>query len=111
MNDLGTLHELGYVHGDIRSENLVFSQENGKAWIIDFDLAGKEGTYYPVNYNHLRINKRHSTAKAGFPRKKEHDRNALSVIFGRHYGESHNDVVLISDMSLSEIAKKLTEQP
>ena len=50
MQDLHILHVAGYVHGDLRKENLLFGVEDSKAWMIDFDLAGKVNTYYPETY-------------------------------------------------------------
>ena len=32
------IHALGVIHGDVRSENIIISQE-GKVWIIDFEFA------------------------------------------------------------------------
>lgn len=48
--------------------------------MIDFDLAGKEKSMYPSNYNHYHIQERHSTARANRQRKKVHGTFALSVI-------------------------------
>jgi thiamine kinase-like enzyme len=36
------LHEDGFVHGDIRGFNTVFSENEGEGWLIDFDFGGKE---------------------------------------------------------------------
>jgi hypothetical protein len=36
---LEKLHEDGFVHGDIRGFNTVFSENEGEGWLIDFDLA------------------------------------------------------------------------
>jgi tRNA A-37 threonylcarbamoyl transferase component Bud32 len=32
------LHEDGFVHGDIRGFNTVFSENEGEGWLIDFDF-------------------------------------------------------------------------
>ena len=57
VQDLHILHVAGYVHGDLRKENLLFS--DNKALMIDFDLAGKVNTHYPETYNHIDIEERH----------------------------------------------------
>ena len=70
MNALAKLHAEDYVHGDIRKENLLFRRNGINAWIIDFDLAGKEGTLYPSTYNHRGIDEHHSAAISLLPRKR-----------------------------------------
>ena len=45
---LKEMHELGYCHGDVRNNNIVF---NGiSTHLIDFDLSGKVGQKYPAGY-------------------------------------------------------------
>ena len=108
MQDLHILHGAGYVHGDLRKENLVFSVEDNKGWMIDFDLAGKVDTYYPATYNHMNIEERHQHAKAGYPRQKKHDTYALSVIIKKYFGSSHIVQQLQEDdPNLLEIANRL----
>jgi hypothetical protein len=52
IDHLEKLHKAGYVHGDIRAFNTVFSEEEGKGCLIDFDFSGKTGTvFYPKGYN------------------------------------------------------------
>ena len=60
VNALAKLHTEDYVHGDIRKKNLLFSRNGINAWMIDFDIAGKESTLYPSTYNHRGIDERHS---------------------------------------------------
>ena len=60
MKDLNRLHLRGYVHGDIRKENLLFNENY--AWMIDFDLTQLEDTLYPSNYNSS-IKERHRDAR------------------------------------------------
>jgi RIO-like serine/threonine protein kinase len=58
---LEKLHRDGFVHGDIRGFNTVFSDVKGEGWLIDFDFGEKEGketTVYPRGYNKLLIGKR-----------------------------------------------------
>ena len=52
---LQKLHKAGYVHGDIRAYNTVFSeQKGGPGFLIDFDFSGKKGNaFYPKGYNPL----------------------------------------------------------
>jgi hypothetical protein len=50
---LEKLHEDGFVHGDIRGFNTVFSENEGEGWLIDFDFGGREGkptTVIPRGY-------------------------------------------------------------
>ena len=51
IEQLQKIHDAGYVHGDIRASNSVFSDEEG--YLIDFDFSGKAGTArYPTGYVH-----------------------------------------------------------
>ena len=54
--------------------NIVFSDDS------DFDLAGKEGTHCPENFNCYKIHECHPCTLARLLRLKEHDCYALSVI-------------------------------
>ena len=81
---LNRIHELGYVHGDIREVNIIFVQE-GDSVLIDFDLARQENTKYPVDYNCATIYERHAQAGPSLKMKKEHDRYSLAVIINRHF--------------------------
>ncbi|KIK78612.1 hypothetical protein PAXRUDRAFT_16777 [Paxillus rubicundulus Ve08.2h10] len=52
------LHGDGFVHGDIRSTNIVVSKDETKFMILDFDWAGKFGeTRYPMNVNTTEIHR------------------------------------------------------
>ena len=51
LETLDMLHELNYVHSDIRIENIVFPENGTPAKLIDFDLAGKVDENYPNGYN------------------------------------------------------------
>ena len=42
---LQNIHDQKYVHGDIRRSNLVFNKNGVDTWIIDFDMAAKNGRY------------------------------------------------------------------
>lgn len=56
IKTLHAIHDLGYVHGDVRLQNLVFGPS--KSWIIDFDNALEVGTKYPECYN-IQADERH----------------------------------------------------
>jgi len=40
-------HKQGFVHGDIRTYNTVFGEQDDQGYLIDFDFGGKPGTRYP----------------------------------------------------------------
>ena len=51
---LEELHSKGYVHGDIRGFNTVFTEQGDKGWLIDFDFGGKSGERcYPKGYRQV----------------------------------------------------------
>ena len=68
------------VHSDIRCSNVLFAEDGRSAFLIDFDLAAKENTPYPQDFNHVDINEHHKNAKAGYPRKKIHDQFSLKQV-------------------------------
>eukprot|EP00980_Cylindrotheca_fusiformis_P020224 scaffold7312_cov97-Cylindrotheca_fusiformis.AAC.3 len=41
IDQLGSLHKEGFVHGDIRAFNTVFGEKKSEGWLIDFDFGGK----------------------------------------------------------------------
>ena len=48
---LFSLHQLGFVHGDIRLANMLFAERVSESRIIDWDYGGKEGeAFYPPGY-------------------------------------------------------------
>jgi serine/threonine protein kinase len=52
LGALESLHEAGFVHGDIRDTNIMVSMNNQDFRIIDFDWAGTIGqARYPMNVN------------------------------------------------------------
>ena len=73
LETLKSLHSLGYVHSDVRKNNILFDDTNDEAYLIDFDLCDKEDVNYPKVYNHASISERHKDASADKPRKKIHD--------------------------------------
>lgn len=79
------VHEAGYVHGDIRKANLIFFGDT--SYLIDFDLARKEGVQYPEEYrpkNDGTFYMRHVNAVRFKPMCKIHDRFSLQVIMKRY---------------------------
>lgn len=78
---LERVHAAGWVHGDLRAENFVFSPDGSSAWVIDFDLAGEVGTKYPRGF-YSGLGCRHPDAIRDKPREVTHDRFALEYLFG-----------------------------
>lgn len=50
ITQLINLHQQGYVHGDIRIENLLYSYDGKEAYILDYDFANIEGEFYPEEF-------------------------------------------------------------
>lgn len=68
----------GFVHGDIRCHNIIFSKDTSH--LIDFDLAKEDGVgKYPGGYNSS-FPERHQHALEYQLMKKEHDRFSLAKI-------------------------------
>ena len=68
-------HALGFVHGDLRPNNLLVHERSKNCLVVDFDWAGKEDepdTRYPLAMNTVNI-KWHSDVCDGKLIKKEHD--------------------------------------
>ena len=82
LQQLIELHAEGIVHSDVRTTNIVFSDDGRTATLIDFDLAAKEGTLYPETYNAF-LPERHDSAQGMLTRKREHDCHSLSVILAQ----------------------------
>jgi serine/threonine protein kinase len=81
---LKEIHDNGFVHGDIRGMNIVFT-ENGQAEFIDFDFGGHYGVAkYPPGYIcELRDGNRDSSAEEKFSLiEPEHDVTALAYVLG-----------------------------
>ena len=89
----------------MQSTKQTFLKKSIKAWMIDFDLAGKVNTHYPETYNHIDIEERHQDDAED---KKKHDTYALSVII-KKYSESSQIVQQLqeNDPNLLEIANSL----
>lgn len=79
-NCLVRLHQMGYVHGDVRDMNIMVSKRDGTSVLIDFDWAGKIGDVrYPMNVNRAGI-WRPSGAVDGKLIMAEHDMEMLDHI-------------------------------
>jgi hypothetical protein len=86
ISELEKLHKAGYVHGDIRGFNTVFTDVKDQGWLIDFDFGGKEeeSPVYPKGYKpSLRDGERLGSGEK--PIAKWHDWWSLGrLIFGKH---------------------------
>ena len=109
---LDAVHEAGYVHGDIRPQNLIFFADT--SYLIDYDLAGPEGSRYPVGYKDSSFegfNMRHPKAKPCCIMNKSHDRHALHKIMNERYSSSECagilDKLLNPQVRLSNLAEEL----
>ena len=51
-NIVNTMHAHGYIHGDLREENIMVDEDDLSVFLIDFDWSGKEGiARYPLQLN------------------------------------------------------------
>lgn len=80
VKKLQLFHERDLVHGDIRSTNMIVSEDS--VIFID-DLVKKESKRYPGTYNHAGIPERHKDAIANRSMQKLHDRFTLYVILSQ----------------------------
>ncbi|EGN97471.1 hypothetical protein SERLA73DRAFT_124167 [Serpula lacrymans var. lacrymans S7.3] len=78
---LESLHEAGYVHGDIRDTNIMVSKtDKTRFMIIDFDWAGSiEEARYPACVNYMDI-VRPQEARDGKKILRDHDNFMLQVV-------------------------------
>lgn len=75
---LHQIHSIGFVHGDIRDVNLLYTEDNAHN-IIDVDFANFENAEYVSGFlNSGR--ERHPEAEANQPMKKAHDRYSLNYL-------------------------------
>ncbi|KAI9026765.1 hypothetical protein DFJ74DRAFT_518624 [Hyaloraphidium curvatum] len=80
---LAELHAVGFIHGDIRLSNIIFSG-SGAAHLIDFDLAGTVGSPYVSNYNtEVADGVRAAGADSGRRMEFDHDWEALAGTFSK----------------------------
>jgi hypothetical protein len=82
--DLKRLHDAGFVHGDIRAMNIVFSSSNPEeSCLIDFDFGGEDGkNVYPDGYQFLLVDG-HRLGSYGDPIEKLSDVYALWYVLYR----------------------------
>lgn len=111
VRQLWNLHQLGFVHGDIRCFNMLMHQ--GKGTLIDFDFGGKAGEVrYPRGFVfELTDGSREGTAMELIEMR--HDWYALdSVIFGRHDFEApdHIDPETFNVTTLSKQLRRFTPE-
>ena len=114
LKSLKKIHDLGMVHGDIRLCNLVFGEAESDSYIIDFDIASKEGTLYCVNYNRS-VPERHPSIKCTDTPKlsKAHDRYSIATIIEQQdNNNSYGDIITAikdSDERLDCIANRIVK--
>jgi hypothetical protein len=83
ISELEKLHKAGFVHGDIRGFNTVFTDAENHGWLIDFDFGGKEhgaDTVYPEGYNQ-NLSDGSRVGRGGEKIEKWHDFYALGKLF------------------------------
>jgi serine/threonine protein kinase len=72
------LHSQNLVHGDLRSNNMLVSEDGARAYLIDFDWCGKENEdVYPNFMNGVDISWPHG-ASDGRKLKRKHDDEMMS---------------------------------
>jgi serine/threonine protein kinase len=77
-----SLHQAGYVHGDLRPSNIVRRNDGGGFLLLDFDWAGKIGeVLYPMNVNRAPDLWRPEEARDGQYIRAEHDIAMLNNMF------------------------------
>ncbi|KAF9235365.1 hypothetical protein BU15DRAFT_51454 [Melanogaster broomeanus] len=96
---LTQLHQKGYVHGDIRTTNIMVSRSDPKKFmLIDFDWAGKIGeVLYPMNVYRGKKLWRPVSAVDGCPITADHDMDMLDHIAGQ-YLERRADIGMDMDV-------------
>ena len=101
MRALRKVHKKGWVHGDIRLHNLVFSEASKRlgdgneeasaglgdhhgircyAHLIDFDFSREAGESYPVRLSRVTDGQRHPSAKEDSPMLPSHDCFSLNFL-------------------------------
>ncbi|KAE9394908.1 hypothetical protein BT96DRAFT_1022286 [Gymnopus androsaceus JB14] len=76
---LAKLHVEGFVHGDLRAQNVLVS--DGDIKVIDWDFAGRDGDVdYPRDLNRGRDLWRPNEVKSLVPIKREHDQAMIEYL-------------------------------
>ena len=80
VRSLKELHDAGFVHGDIRGLNVVFSHDSS-AQFIDYDFGGKRGEVnYPPGYKCCLLDGYRVSAEEEKPIEVAHDVKALVFV-------------------------------
>ena len=80
VRSLKELHDAGFVHGDIRGLNVVFSRDSS-AQFIDYDFGGKRGEVnYPPGYKCCLLDGYRVSAEEEKPIEVAHDVKALVFV-------------------------------
>ena len=87
VETLSDMHQNGFVHGDVRLANIVFS-EDGTSSLIDFDFVGKHNISVYFSCFNWELEDRDGSARPNSPMKMEHDRVALKNVISRVCPES-----------------------
>lgn len=94
IRELMDLHNEGFVHGDIRGFNMVFSENTDRAFLIDFDFGGKltvDDSKYPRSYKDGLPGGRRM-GSAGESITKEYDVHDLAYALGTLHELQHLDI-------------------
>ena len=110
LKQIGRIHSLNYVHGDLLPRNVLFRGRK-EGFVIDFDLSRKEGELYVKGYNYVDFTEfRHKDARAGHPMQKEHDVYSLCQMskaffdIGSHFDGVQTIEALIDQFQTNEFA-------
>ncbi|KZO90904.1 hypothetical protein CALVIDRAFT_373195 [Calocera viscosa TUFC12733] len=78
---LDTLKEHGFVHGDLRTPNIMYASETGQLKVLDFDWAGRDGEVrYPLMMNCDAGISWHPNATPGALILREHDQHLVQLL-------------------------------
>ncbi len=88
---LKKVHERGYVHGDVRRSNIIFTAD-GTSHLINFDLVNMSGSDYPQSYKNCLSRGRHSDALPSEPMEKEHDVHSMKYIMSIRFPKKKSDI-------------------
>lgn len=101
-NAIECLHNFGFVHGDLRFQNICYKKEQGvcRVRVIDFDWCGPVGTVrYPATINKNAGIEWHAGVDPETLIEKEHDRHFFNLRYATTATEAESDVALPSQES------------
>jgi DNA-binding helix-hairpin-helix protein with protein kinase domain len=76
------LHSKGYVHGDVRDINVMFSPASSQVMLVDFDWSSVAGkVQYPSGINRSTVFRPQSVQPDG-PIIQQHDIDMVDIMFG-----------------------------